>query len=107
MTTGADRVAAKVAAMFPPDLADRVADLLGAYEPRGETGADRVRMAVLKLCAADATRIPELLDLATIDARDVIGEAEYPRQMRHPPGMATPEMILADRADYEAWLEES
>ncbi len=66
----------------------------------------RVRLAILKLSEGDIDRLPKLVELAGIDARDVLGEAEYPRQMRHPPGMATPEMILADRADYEDWLLE-
>jgi phage I-like protein len=104
MTTDADRVAAKVATMFPNDAAVRVTKLLAAYETDEPMSADRVRLAVLKLSAGDADRIPELLRLARIDPRDVVGEAEYTRQMHHPPGMASAREIEADRSDYEAWL---
>lgn len=105
MTTDAERVSAKVAAMFSGDDAERVSRLLAAYEPTGNFAADRVRLAVLKLSESDAERVRELLQMAREDPRDVVGEAEYPRQMHHAPGMATEDMILADRADYEAWLE--
>ncbi len=104
MTTLAERVAAKIDAIFPNDQAELVERQLAAYEPPSTMNADRVRLATLKLSAGDPERLPELLELARIDARDVVGEAEYPRQMHQPPGMATPEMILADREDYEAWL---
>lgn len=104
MTTDADWVSLKIAAMFSPEDAPAVGDLLAAYEAPSSMGADRVRLAILKLSKGGVERLPELLQLARIDPRDVVGEAEYPRQMHHPPGMATAEMIRADRADYERWL---
>ena len=106
MTTDADRVAGKIASMFSPDEAGGVAALLASYEPPSSMSADRVRLAILKLSKSDIDRLPELIQLASIDPRDVVGEAEYPRQMHHPPGMAASEEIQADRADYETWLED-
>ena len=104
MTTDADLVAAKALAMFAA-ASESVIELLSGYEPPSSMSADRIRLAILRLADGDEGKLLEVLELAQIDPRDVVGEAEYPRQMRHPPGMATEEMILADRADYEAWLE--
>ena len=103
MTTDAELVAAKAVAMFSA-TSESVLDLLSEYEPPSSMSADRIRLAILKLVDGDESKLLEMIELAEIDPRDVVGEAEYPRQMRHPPGMATEEMILADRADYEAWL---
>ncbi len=104
MITEPDRVSMKIAQTFSPDDSATVSHLLAGYEPPSSMSVDRVRLAILKLSDGDIDRLLELIELAGIDARDVVGEAEYPRQMHHPPGMATPEMILADRADYEDWL---
>jgi hypothetical protein len=105
MTTPAQRVDAKIEVLFPAEQRRMVSRLLASYSPPGEMSADRVRLAILKLCEGNTERLPDLLELARIDPRDVVGEAEFPRQMHHPPGMASEDMIQADRTDYESWLE--
>jgi hypothetical protein len=105
MTTPAERVDAKIDSLFPAEQRTMVRRLLASYSPPGDMSPDRIRLAILKLCEGNHERLPELLELARMDPRDVVGEAEYPRQMHHPPGMATEEMIQADRIDFEEWLE--
>ena len=90
MTTDAEFVSVIIARVLGEDEAAAVVELLTAYSPTSAMSPDRVHLAILKLCGGDVGRLVELIDLAEVDPRDVVGDAEYPRQMRHPPRDGNP-----------------
>ena len=79
-------------------------------EARG-AGADRVRLAALKLAGGDLAALRREVESAELDPRDVLGPAEYPRALRLDfggRGRLGPEELQAlydaDWAEYAAWL---
>ncbi len=64
----------------------------------------RSKLAAVKLAAGSLAQLETYLAAARVDWRDVVAWAEFPRQMRVPPGEATDEMRASDRADYDRWL---
>ena len=106
MASDHELVARKIEKAFAGDDATRVAAILDGLDLAGGGAGDRVRLAILKVAGPDPDRVELLAGVARIDWRDVIAEAEYPRQMRRPPGMADEAAILADRAEYETWLSD-
>jgi len=94
---------------FPPE---QVAAVLAALSEYGDRGADRVRLAILKLANRDLQKLRYWLEAAKCDYRDVLGPAEYPRYWKkwNPKRAASEEewrkmMIDSDWAQYERWLK--
>jgi hypothetical protein len=92
---------------FAPDEAAEVESIL-----RDVDGASpRVLLAALKLAARDVAALRRALEMARLDARDVIASAEYPIYMSEvsPGGSLTEarlsEIIRSDQAQYCAWFE--
>ena len=94
-------VATKINVLFSG--AERKA-ALRIVETSPATERTRLQMAMLKNSDGDILRLAQQAQLAEIDFRDVLAQAEYPRQLRTPPGEITDEMRLDDRRDYETWL---
>ena len=102
---------AKLSALFPSDERPGVLAVLDTFESDDPQGRARVQLAILKLSAGRAERVPSLVKLAKLDYRDILSPAEYPRQdalgftavgalsetERH-------RMVQEDRAQYLAWL---
>ncbi len=67
---------------FTSDTADRVHSLLETYGAKPHhIERNRVRAAILKLANGDLRAIQQQVSVAVTDFRDVVGAAEYPRQM--------------------------
>lgn len=65
---------------FPPALADEALDILRGYAPEDDDDAQaRVRLGILKLAGGDVGLLRQYAELAHIDFRDVLLNAEYPR----------------------------
>ncbi|MEA2002236.1 MAG: hypothetical protein U9N84_10195 [Actinomycetota bacterium] len=95
----------KLQETFPVDLQPAAEALLRSGEMTSAEGLHRIQLAAIRLSHGDLERLTELMSLARIDYRDVLAPAEFPRQMRTAPGTITAEMVAADRAEYDAWLE--
>jgi hypothetical protein len=97
---------------FPPDKHDLVLGMLSEYATEeGESGAARVRLAILKLVAGRFDQLRSHVDMAKRDYRDVLAYAEYPNYMQKvPPSGGIPaakeqEAIDQDWRQYEEWLK--
>lgn len=67
---------------FTSDTAGRVRALLESYGAKPHhIERNRVRAAILKLANGELRAIQQQVSVAVTDFRDVIGAAEYPRQM--------------------------
>jgi len=67
---------------FTSDTAGRVHSLLETYGAKPHhIERNRVRAAILKLAHGDLGAIQRQVSVAITDFRDVVGAAEYPRQM--------------------------
>lgn len=103
-------LAGKLTRLFPePDIRRQVESMLADYgEADYEREPARVRLAILKLAGADAEKVAYYLGQARQDYRDVLAWAEYPREMREPPGggPAIEKLRRADREEYERWLDD-
>jgi len=67
---------------FTSDTAGRVHSLLETYGAKPHhIERNRVRAAILKLAHGDLGAIERQVSVAITDFRDVVGAAEYPRQM--------------------------
>jgi hypothetical protein len=81
-----------------------------------EREAERVRLAILKLCDAHTERVIELVAEAKRDYRDVLMWAEYPGEGQAlwavRPDLSTEERLRLedlrrrDRQQYQDWLEQ-
>jgi hypothetical protein len=95
---------------FPGDQTFEALRVLGGFGTGEDEGVrDRVHAAVLKLARGNIGRLPELIEIAKGDPRDVIAPAEYPRYLdaRNPSELSTPDqqaIVDADWAEYHAWL---
>ena len=101
-------LAKKVGQLFPDDRAE-VLRLLEQYQ-----GPDRVRvqLALLKQAGGDLERLRVGLEMAGRDYRDILGLAEFPRQMAISASelaaldpKARRAMLEADHGEYQSWLE--
>lgn len=99
----------KVGVIFPEGEAQRALETLDRYE-----GAERerVQLAVLRLSGGRLRLLRKALSAAKVDYRDVLGWAEFPREMKHSfkqiteMGAEAAEALRAeDRRDYLGWLE--
>lgn len=101
-----ERVRRRAARSFPPGALAAVMAELG--DPAGAIPElERVQLAALKLSEGDVGRLREAMVAARRDYRDVLGAAEYPREMRLGANAAVGELAQAradDRREYEAWL---
>ncbi len=80
-----------------------------------ERDAERVRLAILKLCEARTERVIELVAVAKRDYRDVLMWAEYPAEYQAlwaiRPDLSNEERLRLedirrrDRQQYQDWLE--
>ena len=81
-----------------------------------EREAERVRLAILKLCEARTERVIELVAAAKRDYRDVLMWAEYPSEGQAlwavRPDLSSEERLRLedlrrrDRQQYQDWLEQ-
>ena len=94
-------VATKIHALFSGAEQEAA---LRIVETSPATERTRLQLAMLKNADGDILRLAQQVQLAEIDFRDVLAQAEYPRQSQTPPGEITEDMQLEDRRDYEAWL---
>lgn len=99
----------KLSALFPGDQERRAARELLAAVLAGAEG-ERVAVACLKLSGGNLSRLQHFAKAATIDYRDVLAWAEYPRQMRLGPNAPPADQARASRDDmdeYARWLSGS
>jgi hypothetical protein len=109
-----NRVLRKIKQMWPDADPQEIMDLLDEYGTEDfETGVERVQLAVLKLCKGDRDRLPDLVEMAKTDWRDVLAHAEYPEEsktdpvkMQNLPKDKARSIRRRDRDQYEKWLEE-
>ena len=99
-----------------PDEFGHVTGMLARIDTHGGSAEvlARVQLAVLKLSEGRRDQIADLVEMASIDYRDVLVGAEYPEQMRW--GFVTladlgpaeqkayREAMARDRERYVAWL---
>ena len=91
-----------------PDAEELLAQLQGyeGYE------AVRVQLAILKLSNGDSEKLQDYIQAASLDYRDVLAWAEFPEQIRSGKTRYNTDLdeyeaiLIADREQYEAWLEE-
>lgn len=95
----------KLQETFSVDLQPAAEALLGSYESTSAEARQRVQLAAIRLSQGNLERLADLMSVARLDYRDVLAPAEFPRQMRTTPGAITAEMVAADRAEYDAWLD--
>lgn len=110
-------VTQKVHAMWnDPVERERVRAELRKYgQETYEREADRVRLAILKLCDARVDRVIELLAAAKRDYRDVLMWAEYPGEgqalwalrpdLSKEERLKLEELRRQDRQQYDDWLK--
>jgi hypothetical protein len=98
-------VLAKIEQMFTEAERAEVLRLLAQYG-QDEREAERVHLAILKLCGGDKSQLQGLVEAAKVDYRDVLLWAEYPGQIRSDSisPAALREIIKADRKQYRDWL---
>jgi hypothetical protein len=101
----------KLAGMFPDEaIRSQAREILDAYgEESSEEGANRVRLAILKLSKPSLESVREYTQCARVDFRDVLAWAEYPNQIKNPPLKDEEKrkaLIEQDRKQYEKWLLE-
>ena len=115
--TLAETLERKLVTMWPEEAVRKhVISLLAEYgSETSELGEERVRLAILKLSESDADALPELVEAAKRDYRDVLLWAEYPEEARAgaAPRKLSPSeaaersrMGERDRKQYEDWLKE-
>ena len=106
------RVAEIVTRVWPDADLQAVMAALDEYGMEGsERGRTRVHLAILKLSEGKRERLPELVQMAKRDYRDVLAYAEYPEEMRigfvgmrELPTEEQAAIRRRDRAQYRAWL---
>jgi len=108
----------KIDAMWAdPDERTRVLTELQKFGTEAyEREAERVRLAILKLCEARTERVIELVAMAKRDYRDVLMWAEYPAEGQAlwtvRPDLSSEERLRLedlrrrDRQQYQDWLEQ-
>lgn len=96
--------------MFPEsDARDEVVDIMDQYgRAEFHKEGDRVRMAILKLAGKSPERVRYYTLMACRDYRDVLGAAEYPKQMGYYPWLKNDPEHLAritkeDLEEYRDW----
>ena len=107
------RVLSKIKKMWPDADPQEIMDLLNEYGTKSyETGRTRVQLAILKLSKGDRERLPNLVNMAKVDWRDVLAYAEYPEEMKTGPiemrDMSEEEaksLRQRDREQYAKWLK--
>lgn len=102
---------AALAKYYPEEGARREAEAVlsryGADDAHREI--PRVRAAILKLSGSDLDRLARETAAASCDWRDVLGPAEYPRQMKGPLKSENPdrhaELKQQDLETHQGWLD--
>lgn len=102
----------KIHQLSPGDPQQIVQQLSTYGTEQHEREPERVRLAILKLCAEDVHRLDDLVEAAKRDYRDVIAWAEYPEEIKAgylAVSKLSPEEQAAlrkrDREQYVKWLE--
>jgi hypothetical protein len=72
----------KVRRYWPDEDPAEIIAILNQYGGSGEPGRTRVQLAILKLAEGQKERLPELVQMAKRDYRDVLAYAEYPEQIK-------------------------
>lgn len=96
---------------FPAEQFGAVMSILNEYGTQDrQRGADRVRLAALKLAAGDLEALHRQIDVAKTDYRDVLAYAEYPEYMQKVSPSADLDreekerIIRSDWTQYQLWL---
>lgn len=104
-----DQVLRKVTRLWPDVDPQAIMDVLDEY---GVQGRERVHLAILKLSEGDRERLPELVQMAKRDYRDVLAYAEYPEEIKTSFAVMrtlSPKEVQAmrrrDREQYRKWLK--
>ena len=97
---------------FPAEQFEAVMSILNEYGTEDwQRGAERVRLAALKLAAGDLQALRHQIDVAKTDYRDVLAYAEYPEYMQKVSPSADLDreekerIIRSDWTQYRLWLE--
>lgn len=95
---------------FGPSGTEEVVAILDGFRGGSESGAARVRLAILKLSEGDLDLVGSYAEMARRDFRDVLLNAEYPRyadltwEKGEPPAHVARRAIEEDWAEYQRWL---
>ena len=106
----ADDVIRVVQRDFPTDTEAVMSSLQVYGTERWHREVDRVRLAILKLAAGDATKVVAHMQLACTDYRDVLAGAEYPDYTRasahdlSDDSELACELVNRDWEQYQTWL---
>ena len=95
-----------------PEEIEGIQAILDGYGGEGRVwGRQRVQLAILKLSGGQRERLPELVEMAKRDYRDVVAYAEYPEEMRLGPvairrrsRREARAVRERDKAQYRRWL---
>ncbi len=91
-----------------PDAAKQVTIKLKQVISDSEQGRRRISAAILRLANRDLGKLDTLIEKANFDFRDIVSEAEYPRNVLHGFDDRTSDQqkseYRADWADYSSWL---
>jgi hypothetical protein len=94
-----------------PDLDS--AEIMGVLDKYGEEAYERepgrVQLGILKLSEGQLERLPDLVEMAKVDYRDVLAYAEYPEEARlsyeEKPKLPQEEIQAIRRRDKEQYLK--
>jgi hypothetical protein len=107
-----DMVLRKLRQTFPAEQVDAALHSIDAYGslPHHGSERERVQLAAIRLSEGKVERLRELMQVAAIDFRDLLLDAEYRRESDLPieiqieDGEAVKSARTADRLEYMKWL---
>lgn len=113
MAANRNQVLHKINQTWPDEAPADILRILDQYgEKQSEQGGARVQLAIIKVSEGNLERLPELVELAQRDYRDLLAWAEYPEEMRlsiQALKALSREEIRAirqrDREQYMRWLQ--
>ena len=80
-----EQVLKAIEGLFPKEQRNEVLEMLNLYGNQNGKGKERVFLAVLKLSQGDEEKILYILNIASIDFRDVLYWAEYDKEGKEIP----------------------
>lgn len=82
-------------------LANLVGETPGGSEEDSDEATCRLMLAALKVSEGDLTRLAMWVEVARLDPRDLLGAAEYPRELQE----GSDEARRADLLAYMMWVQ--